>query len=74
MTYPIAWVKLAKYVEMTGDSADSVHARRKSGKWLDGEQCKIVDGNLWVNLEAVEKWATAWGTKQGRAAQQCRAA
>lgn len=61
MNYPIEWVKLSKYVEITGDSADSVHARRKAGKWLDGDQCKIVDGNLWVNLRSVERWVETWG-------------
>jgi hypothetical protein len=60
MNNPIPWVKLEKYAEMTGDSADSVMARRKAGKWLDGNQCKIVDGRLWINLEAVEEWVEKW--------------
>jgi hypothetical protein len=60
MTYTIKWVKLEKYAEITGDSADSVMARRKTGKWLDGKQCKIVDGRLWINLAAVEQWAEQW--------------
>lgn len=68
MNHSIAWVKLHKYVEMTGDSSDSVHARRKNGKWRDGAQCKIVDGNLWINLVEAEKWVEQWGTKQARAA------
>ncbi len=68
MNHPIQWVKLCKYVEMTGDSADAVQARRKMGKWLDGDECKIVDGNLWINLEAAERWVATWGTKQARAA------
>lgn len=61
MTYPIAWVKLAKYVEMTGDSAEAVRGRRKLGKWLDGNECKLVDGSLWINLLAVERWVENWG-------------
>lgn len=67
MTYPMAWVKLEKYVEMTADSVDAVMARRKAGKWLDGDQCKMVDGRLWVNLPAVEKWAESWEQQK-----QCR--
>lgn len=63
MNHPIEWVKLNKYTELTGDSADAVHARRRSGKWLDGKQCKLVDGNLWINLAAAEKWVEQWGTK-----------
>lgn len=64
MSYPIAWVKLEKYTEITGDSADAVQARRKLGKWLEGQQCKMVDGRVWVNLKAVEKWAEQWGNPQ----------
>lgn len=68
MNHPIAWVKLEKYSEMTGDSVDSVMARRKTGKWLDGEQCKIVDGRLWINLPAVERWAEQWEQNHQHAA------
>lgn len=60
MSYPMAWVKLEKYTEMTGDSVDAVNNRRKAGKWLDGNQCKIVDGRLWINLPAVEGWVEKW--------------
>lgn len=59
-TMPLAWVKLERYVEISGDSVDSVQARRKAGKWIDGHQCKIVDGRLWINLPAVEEWVTKW--------------
>lgn len=60
MNHPIAWVKLKKYEELTGDSAASVHARRRAGKWRDGLQCKVVDEMLWVNLQAAEKWVETW--------------
>lgn len=51
------WVKLKKYCEISGDTSDAVHAKRKKGQWVDNVQCKIgPDGNLWVNLEAVDKW------------------
>lgn len=68
MNARIEWVKLCKYVELTGDTKDAVHSRRKAGKWLDGNQCKIVDGNLWINLVEAEKWVEQWGTKQAIAA------
>ncbi|PUA18278.1 excisionase [Glaciimonas sp. PCH181] len=64
----MTWVKLTKYVDITGDTADAVRSRRKMGKWLDGTQCKIVDGFLWVNLAEAEKWVEQWGTKQALAA------
>src|SRR5690606_28742944 len=60
MSYFVAWVKVEKYAELTGDSVDAVNARRKAGKWLDGNQCKIVDGRLWVNLSAAEEWVEKW--------------
>lgn len=69
MNYAINWIKLEKYAELTGDSVDSVMARRKAGKWLDGEQCKIVDGRLWVNLRAVEEWVDGGGRANRTAAQ-----
>lgn len=51
------WVKLKKYCQDSGDTANAVHAKRKKGIWLDGIQCKIgPDGNVWVNVEEVEKW------------------
>lgn len=51
------WVKLAKYLSLTGETKDSVHAKRKAGHFIDGIHTKIAgDGNLWVNTEAVDKW------------------
>ncbi|TFW13280.1 hypothetical protein [Duganella callida] len=60
MDHPVVWVKLEKYIELTGDSMDAVQARRKVGKWLDGNQCKIVDGRLWINLPAAQRWVEEW--------------
>lgn len=60
MNHPLNWVKLEKYVELSGDTVDAVMSRRKAGKWLDGKQCKIVDGRVWVNLAAAEQWVEEW--------------
>ena len=50
-------VKLKKYCDLTGDTVDAVHAKRRKGKWLDDLHCKIApDGNLWINLDEIEKW------------------
>ena len=68
MNHSTNWVKLCKSVELTGDTADAVHARRKAGKWLDGKQCKIADGSLYVNLVEYDKWVAQWGTKAALAA------
>jgi hypothetical protein len=58
---PIRWVKLGRYCELSGDTRDAVHARRASGKWLDGVHCRIVDHMLWVDLIAVSDWIEAGG-------------
>jgi hypothetical protein len=58
--YPVTWVKLERYVELTGDSMDSVQARRRLGKWIDGKQCKIADGRLWIDLRAAQRWVEEW--------------
>ena len=51
------WVKLKKYCELSGDTSNAIHAKRRKGEWLDGIHCKIApDGNLWINIEEVEKW------------------
>lgn len=62
-TLSVTWVKLKKYSELTGDSAAAVHARRRSGKWLDGVHCRIADDALWVNLVEAQKWVERWGPK-----------
>lgn len=51
------WVKLKKYCELSGDTPDAVHAKRRKGQFVDGVHCRIADdGNLWINTEAVERW------------------
>lgn len=54
---PLNWIRLAKYCELSGDSSDAVHARRRKRQWTDGLHCRVgPDGNLWVNPEEVNKW------------------
>lgn len=49
--------KTKKYCEISGDTSNAVHAKRKRGMWLDGVQCKVgPDGNIWINLVEVERW------------------
>jgi len=55
--FDMKWVKLKKYSELSGDTTAAVHSKRQNGVWLDNVHCKIApDGNLWVNLQEVEKW------------------
>lgn len=60
ITQSMDWVKLDRYLEITGDTMDAVSARRKTGKWLESRECKTVDGRVWVNLRAVEEWVAKW--------------
>jgi len=60
ITQSMDWVKLDRYLEITGDTLDAVQGRRKTGKWLEGRECKSVDGRVWVNLRAVEQWVDKW--------------
>jgi hypothetical protein len=53
----IALVRLRKYCELTGDTANAVHARRKKGQWADGIHGTIgPDNKLWVDIREVQKW------------------
>ena len=61
------WVKLPRYCELTGDTPNAVHARRKKGTWLDGVHCQVRSNTLWINTEAVERWVEH-GLKSSREA------
>jgi hypothetical protein len=51
------WIKLPLHCQITGDTSDAVHARRRKGQWRDGVQCqKGPDGNMYVNPEEWNKW------------------
>lgn len=51
------WVRLALHCTNTGDTPDSVHARRRRRIWKDGTHCRLgPDGNLYVNPEEYNKW------------------
>lgn len=53
------WVPLRKYVELSGDTADAVEKRLRSGYWLRDIHARKPEGasSLWINLRAVEDWA-----------------
>ncbi|WP_353090540.1 excisionase [Methylibium sp.] len=69
---PLHWIRLAKYCELSRDTADAVHARRRKRQWTDGLHCRLgPDGNLWVNLEEVNKWVEG---QDPRASSSIRAA
>jgi hypothetical protein len=49
----IEWVRLARYCELTGDTANAVHHRRAKGQRLDRVHCRVVNHVLWINLTAI---------------------
>jgi hypothetical protein len=53
----LKWVRLKKYCELSGDTPDAVHARRRKGEWLNDRHCRLApDKHVWINLSEVEKW------------------
>jgi hypothetical protein len=74
--YLIAWVSLAKYFDLTGDTKDAMQARCESGRWLRGREYKNLDGALWVNLAAVDCWANSVSvsTTEQQVQQECSSA
>lgn len=53
------WVRINKYTEVKGDTADAVEKRLRTGIWLRDIHARRPEGSatLWVNLDAVEDWA-----------------
>lgn len=67
------WVKAKKYCELSGETAASIKAKRRVGHFIDGIHCKVADdGNLWINVEEVDKWVES-GNKSALAKLPCRA-
>jgi hypothetical protein len=54
--YPVRWVKLERYCELTGDTEEAVRGRRARGEWLDGRHVRLRKRRLWVNLPEADKW------------------
>ena len=55
----LEWIRLGRHCELSGDTPDEVHARRRKRQWLDGVQSVVgPDGNLWVSPAAVNAWVS----------------
>lgn len=50
------WVLVGKFCEMTGNTTNAIHQRRKSGCWLDGVHTAVVRRRLYVNIKAADQW------------------
>lgn len=54
----LKWVKLKKYYELSGDTKDAFHGKKRRGIWREGTEFRTAaDGATWVNLDAVNRWA-----------------
>lgn len=55
----LRWVRMNRYEALSGDTADAVEKRLRTGKWLRDVHARQPEGSatLWVNLDAVEDWA-----------------
>lgn len=59
----LRWVRMNRYEELSGDTADAVEKRVRTGKWLRDIHVRRPEGSAtwWVNLDAVDDWVE--GTK-----------
>ncbi|MTI12400.1 excisionase [Sansalvadorimonas verongulae] len=54
----LQWVRLKKYCELSGETKGSVNHKRAAGLWLEGQEFRVADDScVWINLEAVNRWA-----------------
>ena len=54
----LKWVKAKRYFELSGDTRSAFDHKRSKGEWLeDREWRRCGDNAIWINLEAVDRWA-----------------
>lgn len=49
-------ITLRRYCEITGETTQAVHDRRRKGEWEDGKHCHIKRGRLWIDVLEVASW------------------
>ena len=55
----LEWIRVAVYCKLSGDTRNAVAARRRRRQWVNGHHCQVgPDGNLWVNVAAVNAWVS----------------
>lgn len=61
----LEWVPMNRYCELFGETPDAVDKRLRSGFWLRDVHVRQPDGSkqLWINLEAVNDWASGKAVK-----------
>lgn len=53
---PVWLVKLSKWCELTGDTADAVHSRRKRLEWREGVHWHLRGAHVWIDTVEAQKW------------------
>jgi len=55
----LRWVRINKYIAESGETAEAVEKRLRTGVWLRDVHARVPQGSktLWVNLDAVNDWA-----------------
>jgi hypothetical protein len=49
-------ITLRRYCEITGETAQAVHDRRRKGDWVDGKHCYMKRRRLWIDVSGVATW------------------
>ena len=51
------WVRIKKFVDLSGYSEQAVRAKIKKGVWLMGKHWrKAPDGRIVLNIKEIESW------------------
>jgi hypothetical protein len=46
-------ITLRRYCDITGETAQAVHDRRRKGEWVDGKHCHMKRGRLWIDVPGI---------------------
>jgi hypothetical protein len=49
-------ITLRRYCDITGETAQAVHDRRRKGEWVDGKHCHMKRGRLWIDVPGIANW------------------
>ena len=57
MQYPVRYVLLRKFQELSGYSVKAIQRKIETGVWIEGHQYRRApDGRVMVDLEGYAKW------------------
>lgn len=57
--YPIEWIKVERFCELTGYTEEAVKQKRKKGDWRDGDITAVRGRRLHVNVRRYDQWVEA---------------